>query len=129
DHRLVRSDAGKQALHQAVGLADPEVWREAWLELLHGEVAALESAQLCQRLGVLAERPLHRVRRQALRLAERLEGVEDVGGEDAAEVGQQPLLHEAGGGRRVMVSAASASIGTPLSNIFRYSSSVVPITK
>src|ERR671936_1121670 len=128
DHRLIRAHASEQALHQPGRLRDSQVRCEARLELLHGQVAALESAQLRQRLRVLAEGALDRVRWQPLRLAERLERVEDVGGEDAAEVGQQSL-HEPGGGCLVISSAALASIGTPLSNSFRYSSSVVPITE
>ena len=73
---------------------------------------------------LIAKQQLHRVRLQPLGHAEVAERVEDVGGEYAPEVEQEPL-HRASATSR----AFSASAGTPSSKAARYSSSELPIVK
>ncbi len=63
------------------------------------------------------------VRVEPLALAEVAEGLEDVGGQDAAEVDEQRALRA----HASLISLAfSASAGTPSSNSARYSSSLSP---
>ena len=127
EHPILGPDAREQPPDEALdaigGQADP--LGESRLEVLHRNVAALELAQQRERLRVLAKRPLHGQRVEPLRLPERPERVEDVGGEDPAEVDEQ-ALHAVGAGSFVISCAASASCGTPSSKNFRYGSSVVP---
>ena len=102
---------------------DAEHRAEALREVLLGQLAALEPPQLRQRARVLAEEVPDRIRVEPLLLAERLERIEDVRRQDAAEVDEQ-ALHE-----REIWSAASASAGTPSTNRPRYSSSEAPAWK
>src|SRR5205085_4781943 len=124
----VGPDAPEQAPDEAIGVRHADPLAEARLEVLHCDVAALELAKERKCLAILAKRALHGLRVEPLGLAERAEGVEDVGREDPAEVDEQSP-HAVGAGIFVIDSAASASIGTPSSKSFRYGSSVVPATE
>jgi hypothetical protein len=71
DHHPVGLQAGEEARDQSVGLRDSQRGAEARLELFGGELAGLEPAQQRQRRGVVAKELPHRVRREALRIANR----------------------------------------------------------
>src|SRR3954454_1705408 len=130
EHRVLGSDAREQPLDEPLDAvaADADPLGEQRLELVGVQLALLEPAQQRERLAVLLEGPLDRVGRQPLRLRELLERLEDVGGEDPAEVDEQ-ALHAVGAGIFVISCAASASCGTPSSKSFRYGSSVVPASE
>jgi len=70
---------------------------EAAASRFYGTILGLREAakppELRERAGILAEEALHGIRVEPLLLAERLEGVEDVRRQDAAEVDEQPF-HE-----------------------------------
>jgi hypothetical protein len=93
DHRFVRTHPGEEPVHELLRVRQAEHRAEPLGEVLLGQLAALEPAQLGQRAWVLAEESLHRIRVEPLLLAERLERVEDVRRQYAAEVDQQ-ALHE-----------------------------------
>ena len=66
DHRLDRLHPREHAVDQAVGVARGRAGSEAPLELRLAERAGLEAAQVGERLGVVAEEVLDRVRVEAL---------------------------------------------------------------
>jgi hypothetical protein len=104
----------KHALDEAAAALDAEQLPEVLAELLLARIAGFECPHQPQRLGMLAEEPLDRVRIEALVDAEGAKGVEDVGGEDPAEVDQE-ALHPP----RATSRAFSASAGTPSSKSAR----------
>src|SRR3954451_21463208 len=55
EHPLVGADAAEQPPHQSLTVRHADPFREARLEVLHLDVAALELAQQPERLGVLTE--------------------------------------------------------------------------
>ena len=93
------------------------------IEVILGQLAALDAAHALERARILAEEPPDGVRVQPLGLAEVAERVEHVRCQDAAVVDQKTLHPFA------ISRAFSASIGTPRSNRPRYSSSEFPAWK
>src|SRR5436190_1952292 len=89
EHPLVGLDPAEQAPDQTLGIRHADALAEAGLEVLDGDVAALELAQEPERVRVLPERPLHGLRIEPLLFPERPERVEDVGRQDPAEVHEQ----------------------------------------
>ena len=90
DHRLLGREAAEEPLDQ-LGRIDAEHLAEVTLELLAGDGAALERAEQGKGLAVAAEQLEHRAALEALVLAEAIEAVPDVRGQDAAEIDQEPL--------------------------------------
>ena len=103
---------------------DPEQFSEALPELVLAQIPRLEAAHEAHRLGLPAEQALDGIRVESLFNGEGAKGLEHVGGQDAAEVDEQPP-HPAWATSR----AFSASAGTPSSKSARYGSSVEPDVK
>ncbi len=89
-HRLVGDAAGEQAVDQPGG-GDTEHLGEARLELLLGERSGLQPDEQLPARRVRAKAPADGVGVDAVRLAERPEGVKDVGRHHPAPVDEQAL--------------------------------------
>ena len=83
---------GEEAIHETLVplTGDPQERAETGRELVLVELPDLEPPQERERLGILAEELLDSLAIEALGVAEGAKAVPDVGGEDAAEVDEQP---------------------------------------
>ena len=126
DHGRVRLHPGEQPVDQVLAVGHAQLLGQDHPELVLVDVARLDPAQLAAGLLVLGHEPQERVRVQALGPAEQPERVEHVGGQDAAEVDQEPAERRHREPVSAICLACSASAGTPSSNSARYSSSLRP---